>query len=178
MGSSETDPLILVAAITGAFGVRGEVRLKSFTADPKACAGYGPLLDENGKTILTPKSVRAIKNGVAVQSEEITNPEDANALKSTALYVRRSVLPDTEEDEFYHSDLIGLNVETIDGVDEGKVKTLRDFGAGDILEIKPEKGPSWFLPFTREDVPIVDIKAGKLVIKKPEILPDQTKEKS
>ena len=175
--STPDDPLILVAAIVGAFGVRGELRIKSFTADPKGFARYGILLDEAGVAILTPKSVRTIKNGVALTAPEVTSPEQAKGMKSTALYVRRSALPEgANEDEYYVTDLVGLAVETLTGEPSGKVKAVHDFGAGDMLEIQPKTGPSWFLPFTRLDVPLVDMAKRKIVIDPPDILPDQTKE--
>jgi len=162
--SKKDDKLICVAAIAGAFGVRGEVKIKSFTAEPESCLTYGPLMDENGKVILTPVKSRPVKNALAVTCEEIKTPEQADALKSTKLYVPRSVFPDLDEDDFYHSDLIGLDVKTTNGKRAGKIIAVHDFGAGDMLEIKPKDGTSFYHPFTKAGVPKVDIGAGRVVI--------------
>jgi 16S rRNA processing protein RimM len=122
------------------------------------------LLDENGDIILTPVKSRPVKKALAVTCDEINTPEEADALKSTKLYVYRSSLPETDEDDFYHSDLIGLEVKTTDGKRMGKVTAVHDFGAGDMLEIKPKDAASFFHPFTKAGVPKVDIQAGRIVI--------------
>jgi len=157
--------LICVAAIAGAFGVKGEIKLKSFTEVPEACLDYGPLLDEKGEIILTPKSHRKMKGFLAVLAPQIATREEAEALKSTKLYVPRSALPFAEDDEFYCHDLIGLEVKTVDGKRMGKVIAVHDFGAGDMLEIKPKDAASFYHAFTKEAVPKVDVKTGRVVIK-------------
>ena len=161
--------LICVAAIAGAFGIKGEVKLKAFTDLPENCVSYGPLLSENGKVILTPISNRLVKGAVAVACAEVTTREQAEALKSTKLYVPRENFPAPEEDEFYASDLVGLDVKTTDGKRMGKIIGVQDFGAGDLLEIKPKDSASFFHPFTLVGVPKVDIKAGRVVIKIEEV---------
>ena len=161
---SETE-FICVAAIAGAFGVKGEVKLKSFTDIPENCISYGPLLSQDGKVILTPNTHRMVKGGVAVSCPEVTTREQAEALKSTKLYVPRENFPAPEEDEFYASDLVGLEVKSTDGKRIGKIIGVQDFGAGDLLEIKPKEGASFYHPFTLEATPKVDIKAGRVVIK-------------
>lgn len=161
-----TNPdLICVAAIAGAFGVKGEVKLKSFTDDPENCVSYGPLLSDKGHILLTPNSHRLVKAAVAVKCPEVTTREQAEALKSTKLYVPRANLPAPEEDEFYASDLIGLEVKSTDGKRIGKIVDVQDFGAGDLLEIKPKDSASFYHPFTKAATPKVDIKAGRVVIK-------------
>lgn len=155
---------LCVAAIAGAFGVRGEVKLKSFTEVPEDCVSYGPLTDENGVVILTPKSMRKTGKFFAVRAPEIKTREEAEALKSTKLYVDRDQLPDPDEDEFYYSDLIGLRVVTDTGEDVGHVKRAHDFGSGDLLEIKPTKGPTWYHPFTKAAVPHIDLKTRTVTI--------------
>ena len=157
--------LICVAAIAGAFGVKGEVKLKSFTEVPENCVSYGPLLSETGQIILTPSSHRLVKNAVAIRCPEVTSREQAEALKSTKLYVPRANFPKPEEDEFFAADLIGLEVKSTDGKRVGKIIAVEDFGAGDLLEIKPKKGASFYHPFTKVATPKVDIKAGRVVIK-------------
>ena len=158
------DKLICVAAIAGAFGVKGEVKLKPFTERPESCALYGPLFNEDGAVVLTPRAHRLVKNAVAVTAPEVTAREQAEALKSVQLYIPRSALPETEEDDFYHSDLIGLDVKTVDGKRMGKIIAVQAFGAGDMLEIKPKEGASFFHPFTKIAVPKVDLKAGRVII--------------
>jgi len=155
---------VCVAAIAGAFGVKGEVNLKSFTDNPEDCVKYGPLYDENGAVVLTPRTSRNVKNFMAVTAPEIKSREAAQALKSTKLYVRRSALPDPEDDEFYFTDLVGLEVKTSDGKRLGKVIAVHEFGAGDMLEIKPKDSASFFHPFTKAAVPKVDIGAGRIII--------------
>jgi len=157
--------LICVAAIAGAFGVKGEVKLKSFTDTPENCVSYGPLLSQTGKVILTPSSHRRVKEALAIKCPEVTTREQAEALKSTKLYVPRANFPPPEEDEFYASDLIGLEVKSTDGKRIGKIIGVHDFGASDLLEIKPKEGASFYHPFTKAATPKVDIKAGRVVIK-------------
>ena len=161
----DTSKFICIAAIAGAFGVKGEVKLKSFTEVLEDCVAYGPLLSEGGQAILTPASVRLVKGGVAITCPEVTTREQAEALKSTKLYVPRENLPVPEEDEFYASDLVGLEVKSTDGKRIGKIIAVQDFGAGDLLEIKPKEGASFYHPFTLAATPKVDIKAGRVVIK-------------
>lgn len=181
MNESQTSNLICVAAIAGAFGVKGEVKIKSFTAEPEACLSYGPLLDVQGKVVLTPKTSRFVKNGLAVFTEEIKTREQAEAMKSTKLYVPRSAFPEPDEDDFYVTDLVGLQVKTTDGKNAGKIVAVHDFGGGDMLEIKPPKtaknAASFYHPFTKVAVPKVDIPKGRVIIAiiEPEIVPKQDK---
>lgn len=164
MNENGTTQLVCIGAIAGAFGVRGEVKIKPFTADPMACANYGPLLDAKGEVILTPVRPRLAKKFIAVTAKEVTSREQAESLKSTKLYVLRAALPETDEDEFYYTDLIGLSVETIGGEDMGRIKAVHDFGGGDLLEIQTPGQKDWYHPFTKLAVPHVDIKDGKVTI--------------
>ena len=161
----DKNELICVAAIAGAFGVKGEVKLKSFTDVPENCLSYGPLLSEAGEVILTPSSHRLVKGAVAIKCPEVKTREEAEGLKSTKLYVPRENFPVPEEDEFYAADLIGLEVKSTNGKRVGKIIAVEDFGAGDLLEIKPKEGASFYHPFTLAATPKVDIKAGRVVIK-------------
>lgn len=163
--------LIQVGRVAGAFGVRGEVRITSFTAEPLALVDYRTLVREDGRPALTLTSGRAAKGGVVARATEIETREQAEALRGLKLYIPRSVLPEPDEDEFYVTDLIGLAVQTPAGDVLGTVKSVQDFGAGDLLEIAPaEGGPTWYLPFTREAVPQVRIAEGVVV----GIRPDET----
>ncbi len=164
------DDLICVAAIAGAFGVKGEVKLKPFTEAPENCVGYGPLLSKQGKVLLTPESYRLVKGGVALKCPEVATREQAEALKSTKLYVPRANFPAPEEDEYYAADLIGLDVKSTEGKRVGTILNVVDFGAGELLEIKPlqvkgKSGASFYHPFTKAGTPKVDIRAGRVVIK-------------
>lgn len=160
--------LILVGRVAGAFGVKGEVRVSAYTADPKALLGFKALLREDGSPGVTLLSGRPHKDGIVGRIREIATKEEADALRGLRLFVPREALPEPEEDEFYLADLIGLLVVTPEGKALGTVKAVQDFGAGDILEIDPGKGAAtWYLPFTRDCVPTVDIAGGKVVGVRP-----------
>jgi 16S rRNA processing protein RimM len=160
--------LILVGRVAGAFGVKGEVRIAAYTAEPQALLAYRNLLREDGQPGLTLTGGRPAKGGVVARAKQIETREQAEALRGLKLYIPRETLPEPDEDEFYVTDLIGLAVESPEGEPLGRVREVRDFGAGDILEIQPAAGPSWYLPFTREAVPEVRIAEGKVVAVKPD----------
>lgn len=167
--SSERDTLIEIARVAGAFGVRGEVRVTAYSEDPLALKGYGPLLKRDGTAGLTLTAARLHKGGLVVRAKEVETREQAEAMRGLRLYVDRSALPPPAEDEFYLADLIGLQVRDGAGAVLGTVRAVQDFGAGDILEIAPpEKGATWYLPFTREAVPEVRIAEGWLLAVRPD----------
>jgi 16S rRNA processing protein RimM len=163
-----TDRLILVGRVAGAFGVKGELRLTAYTDDPEALARYRDLLRKDGSPALTLTGGRAQKGALIARAREVATREDAEALRGLELYVPRAALPAPDEDEFYLADLIGLAAVTPDGAPLGRIKSVQNFGAGDLLEIAPETGPSWWLPFTRQAVPEVKIAEGLVVAVKPE----------
>lgn len=164
---------ICVGAIAGAYGVNGEVRLKSFTAEPTAMADYGPLSSEDGQKEFSITLTRPIKNGFAGRVSGVKTKEQADALKGVKLFVDRSKLPDLPDDEYYHSDLIGVEVFDTGGELLGRVKAVMNHGAADLLEIHgPGLKITILLPFTLEVVPTVDLKAGKIVTDPPEGLLD------
>ena len=165
--------MILVGRVAGAFGVRGEVRITSFTAEPAALLDYKDLKREDGSVGLTLTSGRLAKGGVVARAREVETREQAEALRGLKLFIPRSALPDPDEDEFYVTDLIGLAVETPEGEALGRVKAVQDFGAGDLLEIQPPEGASWYLPFTREAVPDVRIGEGKVIAVPPTVVEDE-----
>jgi 16S rRNA processing protein RimM len=161
---------ILVGVFGAPHGVRGELRLKSYTGDPQAIADYAPLTDASGRTTYLLTSARLVKDDILVVRVKGVDDRDAAAkLTNQRLHIPRSALPPPEEeDEFYHADLIGLRVELQDGTLLGTVAAVLDFGAGDILEITPAGGGrAMMLPFTRAVVPVVDMKAGRLVADPP-----------
>ncbi|RKQ69075.1 16S rRNA processing protein RimM [Litorimonas taeanensis] len=171
MTKIQDNELICVAAIAGAFGVKGEVKLKPFTEFPEGCVSYGPLLSDKGSVVITPISYRVMKDFVAVTAEEVSSREQAESLKSTKLYISRDVLPEPDEDDFYYSDLIGLEVKSTDGKRIGEVIAIHEFGAGDMIEIAPfpdkknkKSAASFFHPFTKLATPKVDLERGRLII--------------
>jgi 16S rRNA processing protein RimM len=167
---SENDNLIFVAQVGAAHGVKGEVKITTFTADPMALAGYKTLMRQDGSPALAITSARPAKGGIVARLKGVADRNAAEALRGLKLYISRDSLPEPEEDEFYLADLIGLAVETESGEPLGKVKAVQDFGAGDLLEIQPKAGASWWLPFTREAVPEVRIGEGKLIAAPPAVI--------
>ena len=162
------DKLILVAQVAGGFGVRGEVRVTAYTADPMALLAYGPLLRADGSVGLTLTSARPDKNGVVGRAKEITTKEQADALRGLKLHIPRDRLPPPDEDEFYLTDLIGVQARDPEGTVLGTVKAVQNFGADDMLEIAPAQGgPTWYLPFTREAVPELHLAEGWLLVVRP-----------
>jgi 16S rRNA processing protein RimM len=160
---------ICVGAITGAFGVAGEVRLKSFCADPTAIADYGPLYTQDGSRSFVVKLTRPVAGGLGARITGIKTKEEADALRGTELYVDRNRLPSLPDDEFYHSDLIGLQAVDTGGVMLGSVVAVHNHGAGDILEITgPGRKTALMLPFTLAAVPTVDLAARRVVVDLPE----------
>lgn len=162
------DDLIQVGRVAGAFGIRGEVRITSYTADPLALVDYRTLLREDGSPGPVLTSGRVAKGGVVAWVKGVETRDQAEALKGLKLFIARADLPAPDEDEFYVTDLVGLSVETAAGEPLGKVKSVQDFGAGDLLEVQPPQGATWYLPFTREAVPEVRIAEGKVIAVPPE----------
>lgn len=161
--------LICVGTIAGAFGVQGEVRLKSFTADPTAIADYAPLSNEDGTRIFSVTLTRPINNGFAARLGGVKTKEEADALKGVKLFAEREKLPELSDDEFYHTDLIGLEVYDTGGTLLGRIKAVMNHGAGDILEVNSAgNSGSVLVPFTLEIVPTVDLTAGRIVADPPE----------
>ncbi|SIS84348.1 16S rRNA processing protein RimM [Roseivivax lentus] len=164
---------ICVGVLGGAFGVAGEVRLKSFTAEPEAIADYGPFETEDASRSFDMQIVRPVKQGFAVRLSGVRSKEDADALKGTQLFVPRARLPQLPDDEFYHADLIGLAVMDTGGAPLGTVRAVLNHGAADLLEItRPGSAQTALLPFTQTIVPTVDLTAGKIVVEPPEGLFD------
>ncbi|MEM9577358.1 MAG: ribosome maturation factor RimM [Pseudomonadota bacterium] len=160
---------ICVGAIGGAYGVRGEVRIKSFCAIAEDIETYSPLTSEDGSRQFHLAILRAIKNGFAARIAEVATKEEADALKGTQLFALRDQLPSLPDDEYYHADLIGLEVLDSGGAALGRVKTVLDHGAGDLLEIqRPGSSETVLLPFTLSAVPTVDLAAGKIIADPPE----------
>jgi 16S rRNA processing protein RimM len=164
---------ICVAQIGSAHGLRGEVKLKSFTADPMALTGYGPLTTEDGSATFEIEAVRAAKDHLIARFRGVGDRDTAERLANVRLFVGRERLPPLAADEFYHADLIGLTAVTADGSEIGTVVAVHDFGAGDIVEVLPAGGgTSIMLPFTAAFVPSVDIANGRIVVTPLESTPE------
>lgn len=162
------DEPILLGRIGAAHGVKGEVRLKSFTEPLDAIADYGPLRLADGRT-LTIERLRPQGEMLVVKFREIGDRTAAETLTNRELSIPRSALPEPEDEEtFYHADLIGLEAVDASGRSFGRIVAVPDFGAGDLLEIRPEGGKSFLLPFTLAFVPVVDPAGGRVVIAPPE----------
>ncbi|MDP3736181.1 MAG: ribosome maturation factor RimM [Hyphomonadaceae bacterium] len=159
--------LIVVGKLAGAFGVKGEARVLSFTTEPEDCFSYGPLLDADGTVVLTPESARPLNDGFGVTTKEQQQREHWEALRGTLLHVARDAMPVTEENEVYVADLIGMDVVHADGRALGKVKAVQNFGAGELIEIAPPSGQAFLLPFTRENFPEIDVE-GRILRAAPD----------
>jgi 16S rRNA processing protein RimM len=154
--------------IMSAHGVRGLVRLRSFTEDPATLLDYKTLTDEAGKKEFVFRIKSTAKDFFIAEIDGLKNKEEADALRSTKLYVPRSALPKTKKTEYYESDLIGLTVKDKQGQDFGTVRAVHNYGGGPFLEIGKNKADSFMLPFTDACVPDVDMKTGSVVIDPPE----------
>jgi 16S rRNA processing protein RimM len=165
---ADTNDRVLLGEIGAAQGLKGEVRLRSYTQDPASIARYGALDDEHGRRIEI-ESLRVTPKALVARIKGVTTREGAEALAHTKLYIARSRLPEREEEEWYHSDLIGLAVVDSGGTPIGTVIAVQNFGAGDLIEVKPAAGgPTVLVPFTRDAVPEVDVEGGRLVLVPPE----------
>lgn len=159
---------VCLGAITGAHGIRGQVKIKPFTENPDDVGSYGPVTDEAGTRTFTLQVMGRAKEQVVVKLEGVGDRNAAEALRGTRLYVGRDKLPEAEDGAFYHADLIGLRVEDTSGETIGEVTAMYDFGAGDLVEFRGLVGKSHMLPFTEEIVPVVDLDGGRIVVNPPE----------
>lgn len=167
--------LVLLGRFGAPHGVRGEIRLQSYTADPLAIASYGPLTDKSGTKSFKLASVRPQgKDMLVARVEGVSDRTGAEALTGVELYLPREKLPPPDEDEFYLADLVGLRAQTREGVEIGRVVAVRNFGAGDILEVTPpDGGETLMFPFTRAVAPVVSIAEGRVIIEPPMEIGDE-----
>ena len=163
------DRLILVGRFGAPQGVRGDIRVQSFTSDPKAIGGYGPLTDSRRARQFAFERLRTLKDDMlVVKLKGVDAREDAASLTGVELFARRDRLPEPSEDEFYYDDLVGLEAVTADGRPLGRVAAVENYGAGDILEVAPEAGgETLLLPFSKTVVPTIDFAAGRIVVEPP-----------
>lgn len=160
--------LTCIAAIIGAFGIKGELRVKSFCANPADLDAFGPLSNEDGTAAYDLRVIGPIKGGFACRIKGVQYKDQADALKGIRLYTTRDNLPSLPDDEFYHTDLVGLDVFDTGGEKLGQITAVHDHGAGDFLEIAGKGIKSTvLLPFTRDAVPTVDLAAGRIIADPP-----------
>ena len=158
---------VCLGAVMGAYGVRGEARVKSFCADPSAIGDYGPLTDDEGRSYAL-TVLRPIKGGYAVRLSGVPHKEAADALRGQRLWAPRDALPPPGDDEYYHADLVGLDAVDTGGASLGHVAAVHDNGAaGDLLELRGGPHPGLLVPFTKAVVPTIDLAARRLVVDPP-----------
>lgn len=175
--SSAPSEKILMAVVGAAHGIRGEVRVKPYGDDPLSFTDYGALETADGSRRFTVVNARVQKTVVVTKFKGINDRNAAEALNGLELYIPRDRLPEPEEDEFYHTDLIGLTAEDESGTALGRIVTVQNFGAGDLIEIRPPSGKSYYIPFTREFVPTVSLAEGKVIcILPPDYLSDSPRD--
>lgn len=175
MAGSASDPnLVLMGRIGAAHGIKGEVRITSYTEDPLDIAAYGPLITSRPERELTISDVRQAKNVVIARIRGVDDRAAAEKLNGTELFVPRDRLPPAEgEDEFYHADLIGLEARRMDGTVLGEVVSIPNYGAGDLIQVRNAEDGLLMFPFTREVVPEIHLKEGYLIVHPPAEIEDE-----
>ena len=166
MAAPDNDRVCL-GIVTGPQGLQGAVRIRSYTAWSEDIAAYGLLSDITGEQEFSIRILRSTKKGLVAELSGVDDRTAAEEIKGLELYVSRDELPETDEEEFYYSDLIGLVVEDEDGKVMGQVKMMDNYGAGEVMEVTLSSGEALLLTFSRETVPVVDVAAGKIQIVRP-----------
>jgi len=175
---ADADRLVLVGVVAGAHGVRGEVRIRSFTANPRDIARYGTLSNEQGTRRFEVRVLSEAKGTVIARLDGVADRDAAEALRGVRLFVPRTALPKPGREEWYLADLVGLSAERKDGTAMGRVKSVENFGAGDLLEIERPDGSTVWLAFTRAAVPEIDVASGRLVVDPPEEIAGEVEQTS
>jgi 16S rRNA processing protein RimM len=168
------DRLILMGVFGAPQGVRGEIRVKSLTGEASAIGAYGPLTNKGRTRSFAFESLRPLKDDMLVaRVTGVSTREAAEALRNVEIFARRDQLPPPDEDEFYYDDLVGLEAVDVEGARLGRVISLMNHGAGDVLEIAPaDGGETLLLPFTKSVAPRIDFAAGRVVIEPPSEVED------
>lgn len=166
--ADQPDDRLLVGVVIGAHGVRGWLRVKSFTDQPEHITGLSGLQDRSGGPVRLRLKNDGKKGAVIVEMAGVSDRSAAERLKGHEFFVPRSALPETQDDEYYHADLLGLSVETLDGVAVGQVTAVNNYGAGDVIDIVTGDRQTVVLPFNREIVPDVDLVNRRLIIDPPD----------
>ena len=171
MNAKSQKDWVCVAAVAAAHGVRGAFKVKSFTEQPEDVAAYGPVFDITGKRLFAIEIIGPAKGGVIAKADGVDDRDAADALRGTELFVPRAALPDPDDDEFYYSDLEGLDVFDTNGNRFGTVKRVVNHGAGDLIEITDQEGRLHIFPFDQATVPVIDLDNHRLEITpRPEIV--------
>ncbi|MEL6693613.1 MAG: ribosome maturation factor RimM [Pseudomonadota bacterium] len=174
--NKRTSERVTIGVILGAHGVRGDVRVKSFTAEPEAIFDYAPFLSEHDEVLIEPTAVRTGKDHFIVSPKKTRQKEEWDGMKGTKLYVPRDALPETDDDEFYIEDLVGLDVYAGGESPLGRVKAVLNHGASDLIEIQAKGRPKPVLiPFTFEDVPTVDLALGRIIVANFDLWADESR---
>jgi 16S rRNA processing protein RimM len=164
-----SDERVCIGVVVGSFGVRGDVRVKSFCANPEDIETYSPLLSEDGQKSYPITLNGAVKHGFSARLGDVATKEQADAMHGVRLFTTRDRLPSLPDDEYYYTDLIGLKVLDTGGAEIGLVKDVLNHGAGDLLEVHgPALKASVLLPFTLASVPTVDLAAGRIIVDPPD----------
>jgi 16S rRNA processing protein RimM len=170
MKTDEQKHRVLLGEITGVHGIRGDILVRAYTAAPEAIASYGLLTDQSGTKKFSLKIVRVTDKGIVAKIDGIADRTAAEALRGTKLFVARDQLPEPDAAEYYHTDLIGLKAVAENGSELGEIVSVQNFGAGDLLELKPlSDSATEFIPFEDQWVPRVDLDAGVVVINRPQL---------
>ncbi len=168
-----TEDKVCLGAIVGVHGIRGEVKVKSFSEDEKNLTHYGLLSNDKGDKSFDIKIVGHSKELLRCKIKGVEDRTTAETLIGTGLYVKRDLLPPLKDEEFYHTDLIGLEAKNSSGEVLGRVNALYNFGAGDILEIKMADGSLEMVPFTKSFVPVINIKDGYIIVEMMHFVEDE-----
>ena len=168
-----TEDKVCLGAIVGVHGIRGEVKVKSFSSDEKNLTRYGLLSNDKGDKRFELKIVGHSKELLRCKIKGVDDRTTAETLIGTGLYIDRALLPELKDEEFYHSDLIGLEVKNSSSEVLGQVNALYNFGAGDILEIKMNNGSLEMVPFTKSFVPVINIKDGYIIVEMMHFVEDE-----
>lgn len=171
-----SDNKICLGAVVGVHGIRGEVKVKCFSDNEKNLTRYGDVFNESGSKSFSLKIVGHSKELLRVKVKGIDDRNTAETLVGTAFYINRDLLPDLKEDEFYHTDLIGLEAKNSNGEKIGEVNAIYNFGAGDIIELKLNEGPLEMLPFTKAYVPTINIKEHYIIVEMMQFVSDNEDE--
>jgi 16S rRNA processing protein RimM len=156
--------MVCVGRIAGGHGIKGWVRITSYTEDPMSIGAYGPVSDETGERMFDIEVMRMAKAHVLARIPGVQDRTAADALRGVRLFVPRDRLPSPEPDEFYYDDLVGVVAETTEGDALGTVLSVQEFGSGAMLEVGKKRGLTLLVPFTREIVPVVDLQSGRIVV--------------
>jgi len=174
----KADKQICVGTVTGPHGLKGDVKIKSFTENPRDVAAFGPVTNKSGKQTFNVSVISANQKGLVAELSGVRGREAAEAIRGLDLYIPRDLLPELDKSEFYYSDLIGLRVEDINGEVVGVVILIDNYGAGEIMEVNLKDGRMEMFQMSQEVVPEIDLKNGRIVVNPPtEVFVDENQDR-